>query len=327
MAACHTRYVSGREDAPGPRGNGASAFAAPPATGGLDRPEPGPHELGCLRRPAALWSKAAIPFRDIGLCRLVPRAVSQRRGHTGNCGATVCPAVITRLLAAARNAVPLISTLFDTPRCRTGASLGGSRRADLAHAAHPGSGAHSPAEHIRLRPAGADDVPAVLDLYRNDRAGRPGLMDRAAPTMDTSASAILDRFDGITWPPSGRTLVGILVLDRGRGTTSPGRLSGHESIAATPAATTALLRYARRLGQRRAELSNCGFRAGSVFLLTSWPQRPLARTVDAAPHRRTGRGGARGWPHCSTRASTCCSRTTLCLDRPASLVLTADQDG
>jgi predicted acetyltransferase len=158
-------------------------------------------------------------------------------------GRSLARQVLTRLLAEARDRGAVISTLFDTtpvPYRRLGwEEVGALTWRTMATAA---LGRLRPPADIDLRPATAADVLAIHALYEAVARAGNGMMDRTGPTFDPSPQVLLDSFDGVTMAIGGDGgPIGYLTWDRGRGYDADSRLTVHDLIGATPAATTALM--------------------------------------------------------------------------------------
>ncbi|NUR69752.1 MAG: GNAT family N-acetyltransferase [Hamadaea sp.] len=151
-------------------------------------------------------------------------------------------AVLTRLLAGARDRGAAISTLYPTtpfPYRSVGweevGALTSYSLPTATLAARRDSG-------LELRPATVADVPGIYSAY--DRVARTGtgLMDRHGPLFTTTPEELVQAFDGLTVAvgPSG-SIDGYASWDRGSGYDASGRITAYDVIATTPQATSALL--------------------------------------------------------------------------------------
>jgi predicted acetyltransferase len=93
-----------------------------------------------------------------------------------------------------------------------------------------------------VRPAGADDLPILAELYRRTAAEGNALLERSGPLFAASPQETLDRYDGITLAegPDGE-IDGYACWQRGTGYAVGARLSVAEFVARTGAAATTLL--------------------------------------------------------------------------------------
>ena len=97
---------------------------------------------------------------------------------------------------------------------------------------------------ITLRPAEPDDVPAVLEAYRQVARAGTGLLERSGPLFDTSPEAVLAAHDGLTVAVEdgdGGRVAGYASWDRTGGYEAAGRLSVPDLVGLTAPATSALL--------------------------------------------------------------------------------------
>ena len=198
-------------------------------------------------------------FDDAG--RMVAKATDRHQGHwfggrlvpaSGIAGVIVAPElrgtglarlVLTHLLHAARERGAAIATLFRTAPGlyrRLGCEEVGARTwtevpaAALATVPRP--------EGFELRAAAAGDVPAAQELFREMARAGNGIMERAAPLVDTSPEAVLAEVDGITLAvaPDG-SIDGYASWDREGGYDYTGRLRVVDLVGRTADATRALL--------------------------------------------------------------------------------------
>lgn len=250
--------------------------------------------------------------------RLVAKAVDRRQGHwfggrlvpaSGIAGVAVVPdlrgqgvvgQVLTPLLGAARDRGAVISTLFDTtpvPYRR----LGWEEVGALTWRTLPTLALSRirPSEHLRLRPAGTADVPAILALYEGVARASSGLMDRSGPPFDTSPEAVLGARDQITLVcgPDG-AVEGFAGWDRGGGYDESGRLIVHDLVGSNAAATVALLgmlagwaSVAPTLELRLADPDPAFLLASASTSRVRSRQPWMLRIVDAP-----AAVAARGWP-------------------------------
>lgn len=152
-------------------------------------------------------------------------------------------AVLTRLLADARDRGAVISTLFRTTPAvyrRLGWEEVGRLTwtslptASLAQVQRPAG--------IVLRPADPNDVPAIRELYRAMAREGTGLMERSGPLFDESSVDVLADVDGVSVAcGADGVLQGYAAWDRGAGYGASGRLTVHDLVGATPDAVTGLL--------------------------------------------------------------------------------------
>lgn len=255
-------------------------------------------------------------FDDLG--RLVAKAVDREQGQwfggrivpaSGIAGVVVAPEwrgqglarlVITRLLAAARDRGAAISTLFPTtpfPYRRMGWEQVGA----LSYTAIPAMALASvrAVPGVTLRPAEEADVPAIHEIYRAVAQTGTGMIERSGPLFTTTDADLLADFNGVT-VAVGRegTVEGYASWDRGPGYDETGKITVHELIATTPAATSTLLAMfagwasvAPNLVFRFAfdDPARLAFSSASARVESHQPW--MIRMVDVA-----GAVAARGWP-------------------------------
>ncbi|NUO58221.1 MAG: GNAT family N-acetyltransferase [Hamadaea sp.] len=206
--------------------------------------QPGRITWGAFDRSGRLLAKAVD--RDQGQWfggRVVPTsgvagvAVAAEARRTG-----LSRAVLTRLLAGARDRGAAISTLYPTtpfPYRRVGWEEVGALTsyslptASLATVRDAG---------LALRPATVDDVPGIYAAYNRLARTGTGLMDRFGPLFTTTPEELVQAFDGLTVAvgPSG-SIDGYASWERGSGYDESGRITAYDVIATTAEATGALL--------------------------------------------------------------------------------------
>jgi predicted acetyltransferase len=198
-------------------------------------------------------------FDDDG--RLVAKAIDREQSHwfggrlvpaTGVAGVAVAAehrgrgvstALMTRLMAGARDRGAVIGTLFDTlpwPYRRVGwEEIGALRTVSMPTLAL--AGFRTPTG-FSLRAATESDVPELQALYREVARAGTALMDRSAPIVDESPTALLAEFTGTTvaLAPDG-SIAGYCRWDRAGGYRGDGTLTVEDLIATGPGALTALL--------------------------------------------------------------------------------------
>jgi predicted acetyltransferase len=155
-------------------------------------------------------------------------------------GKGIARAVLTQLLAGARDRGAVISTLFDTtpmPYRRLGWEEVGAR----SHIAVPTVLLVQPRTALEVRRATVQDVPRIEEIYREVARAATGMTDRAGPVMGRSPAAFLEAWNGVTVVAEGDRLLGYMTWDRGEGYQASARLHVGDLIGLTPAATGALL--------------------------------------------------------------------------------------
>jgi predicted acetyltransferase len=99
-----------------------------------------------------------------------------------------------------------------------------------------------PAGQIALRPATEGDVPAIQELYRAVARAGTALMERSGPLFTASATEMLESFDGVTVAVTNDgEIVGYASWERGSGYDASGKITAHDLIGSTRAATSTLL--------------------------------------------------------------------------------------
>jgi predicted acetyltransferase len=219
-------------------------------------------------------------------------AAEQRRSGLGR-------AVLTRLLAGARERGAAISTLFPStpfPYRR----LGWEEVGALTYYALPtASLATIPDSGVTLRPATAADVPGIYEAYDRTARTSTGLMNRYGPLFTIKPEELVEAFDGLTVAvgPSG-SIDGYASWHRGSGHDESDRLTAYDVIATTGDATAALLSMfggwasvAPTTVMRLAYPDPIWFYAASPQAKVERRQPWMLRVVDVARAIET-----RGWP-------------------------------
>jgi predicted acetyltransferase len=267
-------------------------------------------------RPDSAGRRSWGVFDESG--RLVAKAVDREQGQwfggrtvpaSGVAGVAVIPElrarglgrlVLTRLLAEARARGAAISTLFPStpfPYRR----LGWEEVGALTYLALPTAALTTAraADGVTLRPAAADDVPAVHDLYRRVAVESTGMIERTGPLFPDTLDELLADFDGLTVAagPSG-DVEGYATWDRGSGSNAAGKVTVHDLVAVTPGATgTLLAMFAGWASVAPTTVLKLSYHDPALFVLASSLTRVesrqpwMLRAVDAA-----AAVAARGWP-------------------------------
>lgn len=153
-------------------------------------------------------------------------------------GGGVARALLTELLRGARERGAAVSALYPTvvaPYRACGWEVTGAlRTVDLPTALLP---RHRPAPHLSVSAGGADDLPAVTDLYERIARPRNGLLTRRGAPFDGSMPP---EIDGLTLVTEGERLVGYAAWQRGLGYGDTAVLTVRDLIAGTAAAARAL---------------------------------------------------------------------------------------
>ncbi|NUT37900.1 MAG: GNAT family N-acetyltransferase [Hamadaea sp.] len=175
----------------------------------------------------------AVPTSGVAGVAVAPEL---RRGGLGR-------AVLTRLLAGARERGAAISTLFpSTPHPYR--RLGWEEVGALTYLRLPTASLSAvvPPEGVTLRPATVEDVPEIYRIYADQARESTGMMDRHGPVFTTTAEELVKAFDGITVAvgPSG-SVDGYATWNRGPGAGPDSKVTGYDLIGATGDATAALL--------------------------------------------------------------------------------------
>ncbi|MBA3488538.1 MAG: GNAT family N-acetyltransferase [Longispora sp.] len=209
-------------------------------------------------------------------------------------------AVLTQLLAGARDRGAVISTLFATtpwPYRR----LGWEEVGALVYQALPASalaGVSSPM-NMRLRAAHEGDVPRLRGIYQATARTSTGMMERSGPLFDKNPTEFLAPFDGVTVAVnSAGEVEGYSAWKRGTGYDANSTVTIDDLVALTSDATRALLANAGswasvaptlliRLPHPDPALTMMSSIRSTVRSRQPW----MLRVVDAA-----GAVAARGWP-------------------------------
>lgn len=152
------------------------------------------------------------------------------------------------LMAQSRERGAAISALFPTttiPYRRLGWELCGVLRWTAVPTAAL-AGERRP-DGMSIRPAGAADVPAILDLYRDFATDGSGMLGRTGPLFEREPAAFLEAHDGYSVAigpadASGSARIeGYASWDRSGGYDAGGVLEVPDLVASTPRALTTLL--------------------------------------------------------------------------------------
>ncbi|MCV2490091.1 GNAT family N-acetyltransferase [Geodermatophilus sp. YIM 151500] len=178
------------------------------------------------------WGGRRLATADVGGVAVAPEA----RG-TG-----VARAVLTDLLARARERGAAVSALFPTvsaPYRSLGWEVAGELvgidldAAALTRGRAPGTS---------VRPGRPGDLPAVTDLYERIAWSRSGLLTRRGGAFDLPSDGPWPNgADGATLVEQDGVLTGALVYRRGSGYGSDARLTADDLLATTPEAAHALV--------------------------------------------------------------------------------------
>ena len=180
------------------------------------------------------WSGRRVAAADVAGVAVLPEAR----------GGGVARALLTRLLAGARERGAAISALYPTvtaPYRACGWEVVGSlRTVDLSTAALP---RHRPAAHLTVRPAGPADLPAVADTYERLTRHRCGLLTRDGPIYDhfSTPERLPPDTDGVTLVEDGDGLLGYFTWERGTGYDATAVLTVPEILATGPDPARALI--------------------------------------------------------------------------------------
>lgn len=215
-------------------------------------------------------------------------------------GTGVGRAVLTRLLADARERGAVISTLFRTTPA-VYRRLGWEEVGRLTWTSLPTASLAAvprPAG-ITLRPAESSDVPRVREIYQAMAREGTGLMERSGPLFDLSGEAVLAEVDGVSVACGlDGDIRGYASWDRGAGYDASARLTVHDLVGATPDAVSALLAMlgtwrdvAPVLHLRLPEPDPAAILGAFVGARQESSQPWMLRVVDAG-----GAVAARGWP-------------------------------
>ena len=271
--------------------------------------EPMPADAGAVRPGRHPWGVLDTDGR------LLAKAVDREQSHwfggrsvpaSGIAGVAVAPdarggglsrAVLTRLLAEARERGAVISTLFPTtpvPYRR----LGWEEVGALVYTALPTMllDPLRPPAGITTRAATVDDLPAMREIYTSVARAGTGMMDHTGPLWD--GTDLLADWNGTTVAVGADGVLGYAGWDRGPGYDSSGRIEVGDLMALTADAATALLAMLGSWGSVAPTLVFRQAQADPLPLLTPLGvqgrverrQPWMLRLVDAA-----GAIAARGW--------------------------------
>ena len=276
--------------------------------------------FGSHREPPAGWHDerpgrvAWGIFRD---GRLVAKAMDRAQGHwfggrlvpaCGIAGVVVVPEVrgtglarqvLTHLFHAARERGAVIATLFRTSPapyrrldCEEVGALTWIRVPASALASVPS------ASDVTLRAAAADDVPAVLEIYRTVAHASAGMMERSGLLFDNTPEAVLSRFDGLTVVVGAGGVEGYAGWHREPGYDQAGRVRVSDLFGLTPGANAALLamlgtwaNVAPTILLRLPDGDPAALVAPFAPAVVEAREQWMLRILDAA-----GAVAARGWP-------------------------------
>jgi predicted acetyltransferase len=232
------------EDAPAAWRLGSLTFGYydRPMPEGWDRGRPGQRQWGAFDTSGRLIGKAVD--REQGHWfggRVVPASgVAGVAVEAEMRGKGIARAVLTRLLAGARDRGAVISTLFDTtpvPYRRLGWEEVGAR----TYVAMPTALLAQPRPTLDARRATEDDVARIQEIYREVARVGTGMADRTGPVVGRTPTEFLEAWHGITVVGEADRVLGYMTWDRGKGYDGTARLHVGDLIGLTPAATGALL--------------------------------------------------------------------------------------
>jgi predicted acetyltransferase len=291
---------AGDSDAAWKLGSVAFGYHKQPQPDGWSAVTAGRHTVGAFAPDGALVAKAVD--REQGQWfggRIVPAS--------GVAGVAVAPEfrkhglgrlVLTRLLADARERGAVISTLYPTTPFPYRA-LGWEQVGALTVTAFPATALATVRSPATVRPATAEDFPAIDALYRSVAQASTGMMERSGPMFTATPEEFIEAFDGVTVALSpANAVVGFASWERGPGYDHTGKLTVYDLIGATAEATGALLSFlggwasvAPTIAIRLSEQDPARYLFSQVGSAIESRHPWMLRIVDAV-----GAIAARGWP-------------------------------